>query len=197
MTAKVVARCASLLVAAALLAACSGSGSTASASPSSGPPTSGAPLGFLPAGCHPSIFRDPSGKIIDLNGRWADAEPGSPLVKSPPKGAGWSGDWIRQAGDCLWGVNYFDPTEPGLGPDFWSWSATLQTSLDFKITSVNVTGRDPTDIVAVGYGRVAFDSAGEPIICWSPSADVLAHCPDRLGPNDTISYRVDTISGNP
>jgi hypothetical protein len=94
-------------------------------------------------------------------------------------------------------VNYFDPAEPGLVPDFWSWSATLRTSLDFTIVSVYVTGTDPTDLAGVGYGRVAFDSAGSPIICWSPSANSLGHCPDALGPYGSISYRVDSSSGSP
>lgn len=175
-----------------LLVACAQPGDL-SPSPAGGTSRATAGQGFLPAGCHPLVFRDPAGDVISLTGRWVSGLPDSP-PEAPPWGQ-WSGTWIRQAGDCIWGVDFSDPTEPRFEPDVWSWTATLGGSLELVVTTIFLTQDDPTDIAHAAYGRVGFDQTGDPLICWSATANTMGGCPQGLGPDDVIFYRLAETPG--
>jgi hypothetical protein len=120
---------------------------------------------FLPPGCQPADYRDPQGAVLDLTGKWVNYPLGGPF-EPPAPGDTKDSEWIRQAGDCVWGVVFFaSPDIPDLEPDAVIWYGTLGSDFVIHATAITITDSDPTNLYRPFTVQVDFAPEGYPVLC--------------------------------
>jgi hypothetical protein len=135
---------------------------------------------FLPPGCGQSDYRDPQGAILDLSGQWVLYPVDGPF-DPPAAGDTKDSEWIRQAGDCVWGVTFYlpgpDMTDPQ--PDSVVWYGTLGSDFVIDVNQIHITSTDPTELYRSYRLRIDFAAAGYPGLCPAEVADCFESGPDN------------------